>query len=119
MDSANNNADNAAVLENLVRIGTVSAVNGLKARVKFEDTDITSDWLDVIQHFRSDIYIEPDAEHTHTITDTYSGGGSASTEPDHNHPGTHLTYWMPKVGSRVLVLYLPVFNGDGFILGGL
>ena len=25
--------------------------------------------------------------------------------------------WMPKVNDMVLVLYLPVFNGDGFILG--
>ena len=27
--------------------------------------------------------------------------------------------WMPKVNDQVLVLYLPVFNGDGFILGGI
>ena len=26
---------------------------------------------------------------------------------------------MPKVNDQVLVLYLPVFNGDGFILGGI
>ena len=29
------------------------------------------------------------------------------------------TYWMPKINDTVLCLYLPVFNADGFILGGL
>ena len=52
-------------------------------------------------------------------TDTFTGGGTASEFPDHDHlPGSHLTYWMPKVNDRVLCLYLPVFNGDGFVLGG-
>ncbi|NCE63017.1 hypothetical protein D1159_00120 [Pseudoflavonifractor sp. 524-17] len=27
--------------------------------------------------------------------------------------------YMPKVNDRVLVLYFPVFNGDGVILGGV
>ncbi len=27
--------------------------------------------------------------------------------------------WLPKINELVLVLYLPVFGGDGFILGGL
>lgn len=27
--------------------------------------------------------------------------------------------WMPKVNDVVVALYLPVFNGDGFIIGGL
>lgn len=31
----------------------------------------------------------------------------------------HIKPWMPKVNDQVLVLYLPVFNGDGFILGGI
>lgn len=26
-------------------------------------------------------------------------------------------FWLPEVNACVLVLYLPVFNGDGFILG--
>ena len=63
--------------------------------------------------------IKPDAKHTHEITDTFTGGGTASEFLDHDHlPGSHLTYWMPKVNDRVLCLYLPVFNGDGFVLGG-
>lgn len=108
------------ILANLVRIGTVTVVDAGKrlARVKFQDAGITSGWLPVIQHYGADLYIEPDAKHTHDITDTYTGGGSAGMYPDHDHlPGSHVTYWMPKVNDTVLTLYLPVFNGDGFILG--
>jgi len=67
-------------IDNLVRVGTVSAVDGAKnrARVRFDDIGIVSGGLYVLHH------------------------GEA---------------WMPKVDDRVLVLYLPVFDGDGFILG--
>ncbi len=27
--------------------------------------------------------------------------------------------WLPKINEMVLVLYLPVFGGDGFVLGGV
>ena len=108
-------------LENLVRVGTVTAVDpGLRrVRVKLRDTGITSDWLQVVQHPGAELAIVPDAEHTHKITDTYTGGGAASTFPDHDHAGSVVTVWMPKVNAVVLCLYLPVFNGDGFVLGEL
>jgi len=72
--------DNEKILRNLVRIGTVTAVDQKKhrARAKFQDSGITSDWLYIVQ----------------------TGGA-----------------WMPKVNDTVLTLYLPVFNGDGFVLG--
>lgn len=110
-----------SILERLVQIGTVTAVNTSKkqARVKFQDKDMISGWLTVLQRPGTNLNIKPDGEHTHTITDTYSGGGSASTEPDHNHEGSVTTSYMPKVNDTVLVLYLPVSNSDGFILGGL
>lgn len=72
--------DAERILESMVRIGTVTAVSGGRARVKFRDSEITSAWLSVL----------------------------ASPEP-----------WAPKVNDTVLVLYLPVFNGDGYILGRL
>lgn len=105
------------ILANLVRVGTVSAVDGYKrkARVIYKDRGgIVSDWLPVLQHYLAGIYVDPDAEHSHA-----SACGGTSTFPDHNHPRTHLTYWMPRVNDTVVVLYLPVFNGDGFILGGI
>ena len=110
------------ILSRLVQTGIVSAVDSSKrmARVILEETGHTSGWLKVLQHYGADFYIEPDGERTSAITNTYTGGGSVSTFPDHNHlPGSHLTWWMPKVNDRVLILYLPVFNGDGFILGGI
>ena len=109
------------ILSGLVQTGTVTAIDSAKrkARVKFKDTGIISGWLYVLQHYGADFYIEPDAKHTHEITDTFTGGGSAGEYPAHDHlPGSHLTYWMPKVNDRVLCLDLPIFNGDGIVLGG-
>ncbi len=125
------------ILANIVRVGTVSSVDAgaRKARVLFPDTGITSGWLLVIQHYAAGIYVDPDYRHAHggTVSDepnhTHSApvpidpaGGHTHTideQPDHDHPGTHLTFWMPKVGEKVLTLYVPVYNGDGFILGGI
>lgn len=108
-------------LERILQVGTVTAVDGgkRKARVKFQDTGITSDWLFVVQHYGAGVAVHADGEHTHDITDTFSGGGTASTEPAHNHKGSSVTTWMPKVNDRVLVAFLPVENGDGFVIGGL
>ena len=82
------------ILSRLVQTGTVTAVDSAKrrARVKFKDTGIISDWLYVLQHYGANFYIKPDAKHTHEITDTFTGGGTASEFPDHDHlPGSHLT----------------------------
>lgn len=70
------------LVERMVRIGSVTAVNSGKrqARLRFQDTGVTSGWLGVL----------------------------AASE-----------LWLPKVNETVLALYLPVFNGDGFILGRL
>lgn len=35
------------------------------------------------------------------------------------HPYAKSVYWMPSVNQTVLCLYLPVWNGDGIILGVL
>lgn len=69
------------IFQNMVRIGTVSAVDGgaRRARVIFPDKEMTSGWLHVLQN----------------------------------------ASWMPGINDNVLVLYLPVFNGDGFILGAI
>jgi hypothetical protein len=112
----------ANILANLVRVGVVSAVDmgRKKARVFFPDRDnLVSGWLPVLQRSGEGVAVAPDGGHTHTIRDTYSGGGSASAAPAHDHDGSKVTAWLPGVGATVLVLYLPVFNADGFILGAI
>ncbi len=116
--------DVGKILSRMVQVGFVSAINAEKrmARVQFPDTGITSGWLYVLQHSGMGTSIVPDGGHTHNITvnDTYTGGGSATIKaiPNHDHLGSVTTVWMPKINEQVVVLYLPVKDGDGFILGG-
>lgn len=107
-----------SLLVNMVRIGKVNNVDSgaKKARVKFDNLDMISDWLPVLQRPLEAVYVTEAGEHTHDINDTYSGGGSASVEPDHTHEA-HVTSWMPRINDTVLVLYIPVDDADGFILG--
>lgn len=101
------------ILENLVRVGTVSSVNSAKrtARVVFNDLGgMVSGNLYVLQHSGTGVAVS-DTELTYDV------GGSPKTE-SHNHTAA-LQHWMPSVGQMVVCLYTPVFNGDGYILGGL
>lgn len=109
------------ILAGLVRIGIVTDVNAVKrrVRVKFQDVNMISGWLYVLRRSGGDVTVAPDGGHTHSIRDTYTGGGTASTIPNHNHSGTVTASWMPKINDTVLVLYLPVEQGDGFVLGGI
>lgn len=109
------------ILARLVQVGIVSTIDAEKrqARVIYKDTGIVSGWLCVLQHRAAGVYVAPDGEHTHTITDSYTGGGAAGTEPAHSHPQSCLLDWMPRVNDRVVVLYLPIMDSDGFILGGI
>lgn len=88
------------VMSRLVRIGTVTSVDKDKrtARVKFQDSESPSGPLYVLA---SRPYI-PDYEGPQQTED----GGKLKIKP-----------WLPKVNAVVLVLYLPVSEGDGFILG--
>lgn len=91
------------MMNDLVQLGTVTAVDldSRRARVIFrEKDDMPSGWLYVLQH---------------------NGAGVDITEngiPVHGQEAS-LAVWMPTVNQTVLVLYLPIFNGDGFILGAI
>lgn len=93
--------DNEKILSRLVQVGVVTDIDAERSmvRVKFRDTGITSDWLRVLQRYRTKLSIEPDAEHTHS--------------------GSYAGHWMPGVNDMVLVIYLPVENSDGYVLGGV
>ena len=130
-------ADLAAVeriLLQLVRHGIVTDVDGEKhmARVKFQGDEMTSGWLYVLQHPGAGLQIIPDGGHGHT-TETagehvhpgseayiaWDGSHAHAVIPveHHTHPESCVTFWMPKINDKVLVLYLPILNSDGFILG--
>ncbi len=127
--------DREHILSGLVRIGTVTDVNGAecKARVKYWGEDFSSGWLYVLQHSGGGVDVPDAGGHSHTATVSSEGSHNHSLEipsdglhshtviiseqPDHTHEGTQTTAWMPQINDKVLVLYLPTFNADGFILG--
>ncbi len=122
------------ILSRLVQVGVVTAIDvtSRKARVKYQDTGITSGWLCVLQRPETGIVVDSAGKHTHSLeivakTDVLPAddvkvavdvSGTASEEPEHNHSAQTM-YWMPHINDTVVVLYLPVFNSDGFILGGI
>jgi len=83
-------------VERMIQIGIITDTDTKqhKVRVKFKDTGLTSDWLCVLHN-------------TPLITVTDANSAIA------------VTPWMPKVNDSVLVIYLPVFNSDGFVIGGI
>lgn len=104
------------ILDRLVQIGTVTDVDLPKrqARVKFQLTGITSAWLKVLD---THPHI-PDYDPTPQRTEFEAGGSGDAAFASHKHD-LIIKPWMPKVNDIVLVLYLPVRNGDGVILGGI
>ncbi len=101
------------ILKHLVRIGTVTVTDPIKrvARVKFEDTGQTSGLLYVLANRP---YI-PDYD-VPQRTEFEAGGSGDPAFASHKHD-LIIKPWMPKVNAVVLTLYLPVLDGDGFILG--
>ena len=102
------------ILAQLVRIGTVTSADPVKrvARVKFQDTGMTSGLLYVLA---SRPYI-PDYEIKPQRTEFEAGGSGDPAFASHKHD-LIIKPWMPKVNATVLTLYLPILDADGFILG--
>ena len=102
------------ILPQLVRIGTVTSADPVKrvARVKFQDTGMTSGLLYVLA---SRPYI-PDYETKPQRTEFEAGGNGDAAYERHKHDLV-IKPWMPKVNATVLALYLPILDADGFILG--
>lgn len=85
-------------IDRLILAGTVMDLDEAHHRVRviYRDEEDQSGWLYVLQH----------------------PGGKVDVEMADSH--THKAYWeswMPKINDQVLVLYLPVLDGDGFVLG--
>ncbi len=113
--------DDHAVLGGLVRLGIVTDADNDNriARVKYLDTNKPSGWLPVLIN-RDVIHYYPYDEDQWTefeTEDLVPQAGETRFVP-HRHK-LIIKPWMPKVNDQVLVLYLPVRDGDGFILGGI
>lgn len=102
-------------IEDIVRGGKVTAVDNGKriAKVWFDSMGIESDWLPVL--ITRDFIPDYDVPQR---TEFEAGGSGDPAFASHKHDLIIKPY-MPKVNDLVLVLYFPVFNGDGVILGGV
>ena len=102
-------------IEDIVREGKVTAVDNGKriAKVWFDSMGIESDWLPVL--ITRDFIPDYDVPQR---TEFEAGGSGDPACASHKHDLIIKPY-MPKVNDLVLVLYFPVFNGDGVILGGV
>jgi len=102
-------------VEDIVREGTVTAVDNGKriAKVWFDALGIQSDWLPVLitRDFIPGYDVPQRTE--------YEAGGSGDAAFESHKHDIIIKPYMPKVNEKVLVLYFPVFNGDGVILGGV
>ena len=101
-------------IEDIVREGKVTAVDKDKriAKVWFDALEIESDWMPVL--INRDFI--PDYEPQRT---EFEAGGSGDAAFEKHKHDLIIKPYMPKVNDLVLVLYFPVFNGDGVILGGV
>ena len=119
MTDSFNPEDAARILVGLVRIGTVMNIDKTNhmARVKFQDANLPSGWLRVLQHPGAELEIKPDGDHYH------EAGILTTSEPKtnrtHNHAKSCLKYWTPNIDDAVLCLFIPTDDGDGYILGAV
>lgn len=130
----------------MFRIGIVTEVNSgkKKARVKFPESGLVSDWLPVVNHSSMvQLSLKSDGKdwnisgrYAGSLPDSQQGGTVAVTvHPDtitgsspviscscgctHSHEITlQIHQWLPFNGQAVVCLYNGEFNGDGIIIGG-
>ena len=108
-------------LDGLVRVGTVTdrQMDKRLVRVWFDDDAMSSGWLPVV--ISQDVSPDHDYDDPQWTEFESEWKGSRAGEKDyvdHKHKIIRKPY-MPKVGDQVLVVYLPVWNADGFVIGGI
>lgn len=101
------------VLAGLVRVGTVTNVDKGRrmVRVKFRSEDMPSGWLRVL----ASPPLIPSGDEPQR-TEFEAGGSGDAGFARHKHD-LIIKPWLPEQNAIVLCLYLPVFSGDGFVLG--
>ncbi|MDE7245521.1 MAG: hypothetical protein K2O18_16330 [Oscillospiraceae bacterium] len=111
------------VLNGIVRVGKVMDrdpdLDKRLVRVWFEDDQMDSGWLPVL--ISQDVtpnYEYDDPQWTEFETEDKEAQAGETRYVPHKHKIIRKPY-MPKVGDLVLVIYLPVFGADGFVIGGI
>lgn len=110
-------------IQHFIRLGIVTDVDNEKrlARVKFPGMELqdTSGWLPVLINRDVIHYYPYDApQWTEYDTECKEPRTGEKEYAEHRHKIVIKPY-LPKVDDQVLVIYYPVFNADGFILGGI
>ncbi len=103
------------LISRMIQVGTVSSVDkpGRRVRCILRETGHTSGWLYVLKSSP----LIPD-ENLPQHTESQSGGDGEALFANHFHE-LKVNPWMPKVNDQVLIVYLPVDDGDGFVIGGI
>lgn len=102
----------------MIRVGIVTDVNKEKliARVKFPETGMESGWLQILDRKP---FIPDYPENTDEQRTEYDTGGSGEAAYENHRHKLIIKPWAPDINEQVLTVYLPMRDGDGFILGGL
>lgn len=107
-------------LERLVQVGVVSDVDNVTHRCRCifpskisNGVRMSSGWLYVLNN-RPFIPDYGGAQRTEFA----AGGGGYAEYASHSH-SLNIKQWMPKINDRVLVIYLPCADSDGFVIGGI
>lgn len=120
----------------MVRIGTVTDIDGNRARVKFTSQGIISDWLEIAQFPQwtiTDKHVTESAGHKHDIDakwtmilDSLGGnltGGKTDYDGYHTHNivwdghGIEYLQWWPAVGDTAICLFPTGCDSHGYIVG--
>ena len=106
------------LINNIVRVGTVSSVDAgnRTARVEFTDKGpepFVSGPLTVLNNAP---FIP--AQNTAQETQARGGGSGYALFESHTHE-VIISPWLPSVGDFVLCLFAPNGGGDGFVIGGI
>ena len=111
--------------QDIIKLGIVTNVDEGKrlARVKFPGMGLqdTSGWLPVLinrDRIGSDVKEWNETQWTEFDTEDKGARAGDPDSVEHKHKLVIKPY-MPKVGDQVLAIYIPIFNADGFILGGI
>jgi len=93
----------------VVRVGTVSVTDATKRCVRVIFDGMVSNWLFVVS--------APSAMPPQT--NPQAGGVHEEAFASHSHGLPSAGAWFPRVNDTVLCVFIPIPDGDGFVLGAI